>query len=114
MGRREREDGAKRTAAADSQPTLPKSDRLLGLRVCVVEDPYRFILNHEVMENVTDDVVAVPIMEETKQRFGPFRSISMDKGFHSKDNQIKLKAFAELVVLPKKGQAQRSRQGTRI
>lgn len=75
----------------------------LGLRVCVVEDQYRFILHHQVMENITDDVVAVPIVEETKQRFGPLRSISMDKGFHTKDNQIKLKALAELVVLPKKG-----------
>lgn len=75
----------------------------LGLRVCVVEDQYRFILHHQVMEHGTDDAVAVPITEETKQRFGPLRSISMDKGFHTKDNQIKLKALAELVVLPKKG-----------
>lgn len=75
----------------------------LGLRVCVVEDQYRFILHHQVMENITDDVVAVPIVEETKQRFGPLRSVSMDKGFHTKDNQIKLKELAELVVLPKKG-----------
>jgi len=27
----------------------------------------------------------------------------MDKGFHSQDNQTKLKALAEIVVLPKKG-----------
>lgn len=75
----------------------------LGLRVCVVEDQYRFILNHQVMENTTDDAIAVSIVEESKQRFGSLHSISMDKGFHSKDNQIKLKQTAEVVVLPKKG-----------
>ena len=53
----------------------------LGLRVCVVEDQHRFILNHLVMEGTTDDAVAVPIVEETKQRFGNLHSISMDKGF---------------------------------
>ena len=71
--------------------------------MCVVEDQYRFILNHQVMENTTDDVIAVAIVEESKQRFGTLHSISMDKGFHTKGNQLKLKALAEVVVLPKKG-----------
>jgi hypothetical protein len=75
----------------------------LGLRVCVVEDQHRFILNHQVMENTTDDAIAVSIVEESKQRFGTLHSISMDKGFHTKENQIKLKALADVVVLPKKG-----------
>jgi IS5 family transposase len=75
----------------------------LGLRVCVVEDQHRFILNHEVMEGITDDAIAVPIVEETKQRFSTLHSVSMDKGFHSKDNQVKLKEIVNLVVIPKKG-----------
>ena len=75
----------------------------LGLRVCVVEDQHRFILHHQVMEKTTDDAIAVSIVEQTKQRFDATRSVSMDKGFHSKDNQIKLKQIVELVVLPKKG-----------
>jgi hypothetical protein len=75
----------------------------LGLRACIVEDQHRFILHHQVMENTTDDAIAVSIVEESKERFGTLRSVSMDKGFHSKDNQIKLKALAEVVVLPKKG-----------
>ena len=33
----------------------------LGLRVCVVEDQHRFILQHQVMEQITDDVIAVSI-----------------------------------------------------
>jgi hypothetical protein len=75
----------------------------LGLRVCVVEDQHRFILNHQVMEGITDDAIAVPIVEETKQRFRTLYSVSMDKGFHSKDNQVKLKEIVNLVVIPKKG-----------
>jgi IS5 family transposase len=75
----------------------------LGLRACIVEDQHRFILHHQVMEKTTDDAIAVCIVEETRQRFASVGSISMDKGFHSKDNQEKLKEIVGLVVLPKKG-----------
>ena len=75
----------------------------LGLRVCVVEEQHRFILNHQVMQGTTDDAIAVSIIEETKQRFDNLHSVSMDKGFHSKDNQDKLKRLVNIVVLPKKG-----------
>jgi len=75
----------------------------LGLRVCVVEDQHRFILNYQVMQGTTDDAIAVSIIQDTRKRFGTIRSVSMDKGFHSKDNQINLKALAQIVVLPKKG-----------
>ena len=54
-----------------------------GLRVCIIEDQYRFILHHQVMEKVTDSDIAVSIIEETKQRFPNLRSISYDKSFHS-------------------------------
>jgi len=75
----------------------------LGLRVCVVEDQHRFIMSHEVMQGITDDVVAVPIIEATKQRFANLHSVSMDKGFHSKDNRAVLESMVNVVVLPKKG-----------
>lgn len=75
----------------------------LGLRVCVVEDQHRFILQHQVMEKITDDAIAVSIVEETKHSYGTLRSVSMDKGFHSKDNQARLKEIVEVVVMPKKG-----------
>ena len=55
------------------------------------------------MEGTTDDAIAVSIVEETKQRFGILHSVSMDKGFHSKDNQVKLKELVNVVVVPKKG-----------
>ena len=35
----------------------------LGLRVAVVEDQYRFILHHQVMQQTTDDQVAVALID---------------------------------------------------
>jgi len=75
----------------------------LGLRVCVVEDSHRFILHHQVMEKTTDDQIAVPIVKESQSRFPTLNTISMDKGFHSPNNQIQLKERLDLVILPKKG-----------
>ena len=75
----------------------------LGLRVCVVEDQHRFILHHQVMEKTTDDAIAVSITERTKKSYDTLRSVSMDKGFHSKANQDQLKEIVELVVMPRKG-----------
>jgi hypothetical protein len=75
----------------------------LGLRVCVVEDQHRFIVHHQVMEKLTDDAMAVPIVKQTQQRFGALHSVSMDKGFHSPGNQSQLQALADVVVVPRKG-----------
>jgi hypothetical protein len=75
----------------------------LGLRVAVVEDRYRFILHHQVMEKVTDDRIAVPIIAETRARFPDLKSVSMDKGFHSPANRTGLADVIALPVVPKKG-----------
>ena len=75
----------------------------LGLRVCIVKDQYDFILHHKVMQNETDDKVAVPMVEETQSRFSDFSACSYDKGFHSPDNQKKLAILLDKVVLPRKG-----------
>jgi hypothetical protein len=75
----------------------------LGLRVCVVESSDRFILHHLIMENETDDQIAVSITRETKERFPSLKSCSYDKGFHSPQNQQDLRKELDFVVLPKKG-----------
>jgi hypothetical protein len=75
----------------------------LGLRVCIMEDQYRFILHHRVMVKTTDDKVAFAMVGETKQKFPTLRAVSMDKGFYSPANQEVLKQRLECVVLPKKG-----------
>ena len=86
----------------------------LGLRVCVLEDQHRFILHHQVMEKITDDQVAVEMVEETRKRFPQLASVSMDKGFHSRANQRDLAELLDRVVVPKKGKlsaADKAREG---
>lgn len=75
----------------------------LGLRVCIVEDQHRFILHHSVMEQTTDDQVAVHMVREAQARFSGVYSMSFDKGFHSPANQAALREMLPMVVLPKKG-----------
>ena len=75
----------------------------LGLRVCVFEDHHQFVLHHQVMENQSDEEIAVSITEETKKRFPNLFQSSYDRGFHSPSNQEELKKVIEKVVLPKKG-----------
>jgi len=75
----------------------------LGIRVCIVEDHHQFILHHRVMEQETDDKVAVKMVRSSKIKFPNLQSVSFDKGFHSIDNQEKLKDIIEVVALPRKG-----------
>jgi len=75
----------------------------LGVKVCVVEDSYGFILHHKVMQNETDEKVAVSIVKETQERFPEFKTCSFDKGFYSSSNKEELAKLLDLSVLPKKG-----------
>lgn len=75
----------------------------LGVRVCILEDQHQFILQHRVMENETDDQVAIPIVEETQARFPGLVGTSFDKGFHSPANQNVLSMKLDLLALPRKG-----------
>ena len=75
----------------------------LGLKVCIVEDQYQFILHYRVMEQATDDQIAVLITQETQQRFPALNGCSYDKGFHSATNREELEQLLDKVVLPRKG-----------
>ena len=54
----------------------------LGIRVCIVRDQFGFILQHKVMENTTDDKVAVSIIFDAKQKFQNIKSCSFDIRCH--------------------------------
>ena len=75
----------------------------LGLRVCIMEDQFGFLLHHQVMEQQTDDKVAVSMVLEAKKRFPNLRLCSFDKGFWSTGNLKELEEILDKVVLPKKG-----------
>ncbi len=75
----------------------------LGVKVCIMEDQYQFILHHQVMEKMQDVDVAVSMVTETQKHFPSLNSCSFDKGFHSPANQVDLATHLDQVVLPKKG-----------
>jgi transposase, IS5 family len=75
----------------------------LGLKVCVVEDQYQFILYHQVMEKKTDEEICIPLVRETKERFPEVEQASFDKGFHSPANQNDLQQLVRMPVLSRKG-----------
>jgi len=87
----------------------------LGLRVCILEDQYGFILTHQVMQGQTDEAVAVPMVKATQARFSRLVSCSFDKGFYAPDVRDELDRLLETVILPKKGglsKADRTRQSS--
>lgn len=75
----------------------------LGLKVCVLKDQNGFILHHRVMQEQTDDKVAVAMVQEAKDRFPCLISCSFDKGFYTPHNRKKLEKIVDHVILPKKG-----------
>jgi IS5 family transposase len=75
----------------------------LGLRVCVLKDQFGFILHHLVMEQQTDDKVAVDMTKGAKDRFESLSGCSFDKGFYTPENRDRLANILDYVVLPKKG-----------
>ena len=75
----------------------------LGVRLCILQDQYQFILHYKIMWKLTDEKVGVEMVEMTKIKFPLFNSCSFDKGFHSPYAQEKLKEFIDSVFLPAKG-----------
>jgi len=75
----------------------------LGLKVCVLKDQYGFLLHHRVMQQQTDDKVAVAMVQGAKDRFENLVGCSFDKGFYSPDNKRPLANILDYVILPKKG-----------
>lgn len=87
----------------------------LGLRVCILEDQYGFVLYHVVMQDQSDDAVAIPMVTATQTRFSTLSSCSFDKGFYTPEVRKKLEELLETVILPKKGklfEADRERQSS--
>ena len=74
-----------------------------GVKVCILEDQYGFILHHRIMQNETDSGIAVDFIKDAQERFPTLRMCSFDKGFHSPSNQRDLAELLNLTVLPKKG-----------
>jgi IS5 family transposase len=75
----------------------------LGIKVCIVEDQAGFILKHQVMRELNDVDIAVDIVNKTNALYPGFSGCSVDKGFHSPENQKQLAQALERCTMPKKG-----------
>jgi len=56
----------------------------LGVKVYIIKDQYGFILHSRIMENETDNQIAITIIKVTKENFPSLYSCNFDKGFHCK------------------------------
>jgi len=74
----------------------------LGIPVAIMKDQHGYILLHEVMQDVSDVDVAVPMLKKALLMCPLIKSCSFDRGFWSKENRRKI---GELVtpIMPKKG-----------
>jgi transposase, IS5 family len=87
----------------------------LGVRVCVMEDQFGFVLNHRIMYKETDAEIAVDFLKNTQELFSNITSISYDRGFWSKANLEEIKKIVVYVGMPKKGKLSKDdkeRQGS--
>jgi IS5 family transposase len=75
----------------------------LGLKVCVLKDQHGFILHHQVLEQQTDEKVAVAMARGAKDRFENLAGCSFDKGFYSPESKRQLANTLDYLILPKKG-----------
>ena len=75
----------------------------LGVKVCLVEDQYQFLLHHRVMYKECDSGIAVAMTQSVKDRYNNFNACSFDKGFDSAKNQAELKKIIDTVIMPRKG-----------
>ena len=55
----------------------------LGVPVAIVEDQFQFILGHSILWKGGDVDVAIPIVENCRERHPDLRVCSFDRGFHS-------------------------------
>jgi hypothetical protein len=82
----------------------------LGVKVCIVEDSDGYLLHHRVMQQQSDDQIAIDLIAETQARYPDLRVCSFDKGFHSPTNQVELAKRLDRAVLPKKGRCNKTEQ----
>ena len=75
----------------------------LGLRVCLLEDHLGFILHHKIMQQRTDEKVAVEMVVAAKEKFPALSSCSFDKGYYTPANKEDLAHIMDKVIIPKKG-----------
>ena len=79
-----------------------------GSPVAIIEDQYGFILHHKVLWEGEDVDVAVSMVQEAQALYPELRACSFDRGFHSRDNRVRLDALLDVNALPGRGYLSRA------
>ena len=82
----------------------------LGHKILVSTDQYHFIVDHKVIQGQADSSLTVELADRLLKKFSNINSLSMDKGFYSKENKELLSLSIPKVILPKKGKKNMAEQ----
>ena len=75
----------------------------LGLKVCISQDQYGFIIDYAVVQNETDSEMIIEYTKNLKTKYPKLKSNSLDRGYYSKENYQKLVTILDEVILPVRG-----------
>lgn len=77
----------------------------LGHNILIATDQHHFILHHQVVEKQADASLTIPLADTllNKYKNRKIDSLSLDKGFYSKENKEVLSLEIPSVIMPKKG-----------
>ncbi len=85
----------------------------LGHNMLIASDQFHFIVHHQIIERSSDSLLSVDLADQLARKFPDrIHSLSLDKGFYSKDNKEKLSKIIPMPVMPKRGK--RSKEETEI
>ena len=73
-----------------------------GKNTQVTTDQYHLIIDHQIMENITDSEIVIDLSDRLLCKYN-IKSWSFDKGYFSKENKELLSLFVENLIMPKKG-----------
>lgn len=82
----------------------------LGLKVLVSTDQHHFIVDHKVIQGQADSSLTIELADRLLAKFNNLYSLSIDKGFYSKENKDLLSLEIPKVILPKKGKKNKKEQ----
>jgi IS5 family transposase len=75
----------------------------LGHKVLIATDQHHFIVHHQVIEGKADAALTIPLADALLSKYKNINSLSLDKGFYSKENKELLSLEIPHLVMPKKG-----------
>lgn len=83
----------------------------LGQKHLIVTDQNHFIVYHKLIEDLTDNQITLELAQELKSIYGHhLTSLSLDKGFSSKDHIKDLQDIIPKVMLKQKGKLNKLRK----